>query len=702
VYVGQGIRRREDERILRGRSRFLDDIVLPELAHVAFVRSPHAHARVHSVARPPGVLAVITAEDLRGCASAPRIDAMPGLELADVPHPLLAGDEVRYVGQPVAAVVAESRAAAEDAAERVEVAYEPLEAVVDPRAGDAVLRYSRAVGDVAGAFAAAAHVTRADRAIPRLAAVPMEPRGAIVDPHPQQLTVYSSSQSAHRPRAQLAQILGRSEDTIRVIVPDVGGGFGSKGTLPVETPLVALAALQLARPVKWAEDRLENFLSAPQGRGARGAIELALDGEGRILALRARLLADLGAYLLPSTAIPPHTMAMLLSGCYAIPAFDVALTGARTNKVPTAPYRGAGRPEGIYLIETALDAAARELAIDPVALRRRNLVREFPYTTPLGWTYDSGDYERCLDTAVSLVRPEHENEGDVLVGTGVALAVERSGGLWERAEIRHAGGRFEVRAGSVPAGQGHHTLFAQIAASRLGVALELVDVVTGDSAALPEGIGSFASRSTAMGGSAVATAADELVATGRARASEWLAARAEFRDGRFFTAADSLTWADLGELTASVRFASEQVFSSGAYAAVVAIERATGRMEIRRLVAVDDAGTIVNPLLAEGQVLGGAAQGLGASLTEQVVHDEDGQPASSSLLDYALMTAADVPGIRTAYVETPSPLNPLGAKGIGESGAIGVPPALANAIADALGVHVDPPFTTEKLWRALR
>ncbi len=700
MYVGQPVRRREDERILRGRSRFLDDIVLPEMAHMAFVRSPHAHARVTGIRPGSGALAVITASDLHSCAAPFRVDGMPGLELADAPHPLLAAGEVRYVGQPVAAVVAETRALAEDAAERVQVAYEPLEPVADPRAGEPLLRFSRQVGDVSGAFAAAAHVTRADRVIPRLAAVPLEPRGAIVDPHPQLLTVYCSAQSAHRPRAQLAQALGREERSIRVLVPDVGGGFGSKGTLPVETPLVALAALQLDRPVKWAEDRLENFLAAPQGRGVRGAVELALDGEGRILALRARLLADLGAYLLPSTAIPPHTMAMLLSGAYAIPAFDVALTGARTSKVPTAPYRGSGRPEATYLVETALDAAARETGADPIALRRRNLVREFPYRTPLGWTYDSGDYERCLDTALELVRPEH-SRGETLVGTGVALVVQRSGGNWERASIRVADGRFEVRAGSTPGGQGHHTLFAQVAAERLGVGLEAVEVRTGDSAALPDGVGTFSGRSISVGGAAVAQAADELIAAARALASERLGARAEFRAGRFFTAGDALTWAELGELSASARFSSEQAFSSGAYAAVVAVERATGRVEVRRLAVVDDAGRIVNPLLAEGQALGGTVTGLGASLSEAVVHDEDAQPASTSLLDYALPTAADVPPIEHAFVETPSPLNPLGAKGLGDNGAIGVPPAIANAIADAIGTHVDPPFTAESVWRAL-
>jgi carbon-monoxide dehydrogenase large subunit len=702
VFVGQRVVRREDERILRGRSRFLDDIVLPDMAHMAFVRSPHAHARIRGVRVPRGLLAAITADDLRDCAFAPRVDGMPGLELADAPHPLLAAGEVRYVGQPVAAVVAETRALAEDAAERVEVDYEPLEPVVDPRAGEPLLRFAKRTGDVAGAFAAAAHVTRVDRAIPRLAAVPMEPRGAIVDPHPQLLTVYSSSQSAHRPRAQLAQMLGRPEGSIRVLVPDVGGGFGSKGTLAIETPLVALAALQLARPVKWAEDRLENFLAAPQGRGVRAAVELALDGSGRVLALRARLLADLGAYLLPSTAIPPHTMAMLMSGCYAIPAFDVALTGARTSKVPTAPYRGSGRPEATYLVETALDAAARELGRDPIELRRLNLVRDFPYRTPLGWTYDSGDYERCLDEAVRLVRPERGRSADVLVGTGVALVVQRSGGNWERAEVRLRAGRFEVRVGSTPQGQGHHTVFAQIAAERLGVPMEHVEVQTGDSAALPDGVGTFSGRSTSMGGSAVARAADALIEQGRALASEWLVARAEFRDGRFFTADRSLVWEELGELSASVRFSSEQAFASGAYAAVVAVERATGRVTVRRLVAVDDAGRIVNPLLAEGQALGGIVQGLGASLSEQVVHDEGGQPASSSLLDYLLPAAGDVPPLEHAFVETPSPLNPLGAKGLGDNGAIGVPPALANALADAIGRHLDPPFTAERVWGALR
>ncbi|HEX6025241.1 MAG TPA: xanthine dehydrogenase family protein molybdopterin-binding subunit [Solirubrobacter sp.] len=671
--IGRPVRRREDARILSGRSRYLDDISLPDTLHMAFVRSPHAHARVLSVEG-----ARWTAAEIAGRAEPAHVAGPPGLTVEHAPHPLLADGEVRYVGQPVAAVVAETRALAEDAAERVAVEYEPLEAVDDPRAGETLVRWEKHEGDVAGAFRAAAHVVRAEHAIPRLAAFPLEPRGALAATDGDRLLVWSSSQSAHRPRAQLAQILGRPEASIRVQVPDVGGAFGSKGSIPVETPIVALAALELGRPVKWAEDRRENFLSAPQGRGLRAAVELALDADGRILGLRGRLLADLGAYLLPSTPIPPHTAAMLLAGPYDIQAVEVFVTGARTNKVPTGPYRGAGRPEAAYLIETTIDAAARQLGIDPVELRRRNLVRTFPYRTALGWTYDSGDYERCLERAVELVAeppapppsprsdwsapPEalapRDDDRDVVTGTGVALVLERSGGLYEHAEIE-AGEEIVVRVGAVPTGQGHETLFAQIVADKLGVDPDRITVRTGDTDALAHGVGSFASRTTAMGGSAVAAAADDLLATGGV--------------GR-------------------ARFESEQVFASAAYAAVVEVDRATGEVRVRRLVAVDDAGRIINPLLAEGQVVGGAVQGLGACLTEEV-----GAP-----LDYAPLTAVEVPEIVTEFVETLSPLNPLGAKGIAESGAIGAPAAVANALAAVLGRHIDPPFTAEKVWGALR
>lgn len=654
--LGQPVRRREDARLLAGQGRFLDDVPMRGALHMAFVRSPHAYARFEL--RDPGA-STFTAASLAARVAPQQIIPPPALTVEPIPHPVLAEGEVRYVGQPVAAVVAESRAAAEDLAEQVDVAYEPLVPVVDPRAGDPMVRWEQRAGDVAGAFARAAHVVRVERVIPRLAAVPMEARGALAAVEDGRLTVWTSSQSAHRPRAQLAQSLRRDADGIRVIVPDVGGAFGSKGTLPVETPLVAFAALELGRPVRWTEDRLENFLAAPQGRGLRAAVELAFDADGRILALRGRVLADLGAYLLPSTPIPPHTTAMLLSGCYDIPAVEVIVTGARTNKVPTGPYRGAGRPEASYLIETAMDAAARQLGADPIELRRRNLVRTFPHRTPLGWTYDSGDFEGCLDRALALLGEVAPAPGKV-VGAGVALCVERSAGLFEHASVTREG---VVRVGAVPAGQGHATLFAQIAAEKLGLPVEAIDVIAGDTDEVADGVGSFASRSTAMGGSAVAAAADDLLAGGPGVA----------------------------------RFESDQVFTSGAYAAVVEVDVATGAVRVLRLVAVDDAGRILNPLLAEGQVVGGAVQGIGAVLTEAV-----GDEPPTSLLDYSLLTAGEIPEFVTAFVESPSPLNPLGAKGLGESGTIGAPAAIANALAAAIGRHLDPPFTAEKVWRALR
>jgi carbon-monoxide dehydrogenase large subunit len=439
----------------------------------------------------------------------------------------------------------------------------------------------------------------------------------------------------------------------------------------------AAAALHLGRPVKWAEDRFENFLAAYQGRGMEAEVELALDRDGRMLAVRARIVADLGAYLYANTAAPPHTTAMLMCGCYAIPAAAVSVVGARTDKVPTGPCRGAGRPEAAAFLELTVDKAARELGLDPLELRRRNLVREFPHETPLGWVYDSGDYERCMDTAVRLVAGEAGDDGERVVGTGVALYVERAGGQYEEARVAIDGdGRVTAFAGAGPHGQGHATTFAQIVADALAVDPEAVSVRLGDSAETPDGIGTFASRSTAMAGSALLLAARRL----RERL-------------------------DAGETAGEehARFSSDLVFGSGAYAAVVEIERATGVLRVRRIAAVDDAGTIVNPLLAEGQVIGGTVHGLGASLTEEMVHDEDGQPTTASFLDYSLLTAAELPEIRTAFVESPSPRNPLGAKGIGEGGAIGAPAAIGNAVAAALGGrHVDPPYTAEKLWGALR
>ena len=712
--LGRPVARREDARLLSGLGRYLDDLDPPGVAHLAFVRSPHAHARVTRVQAPeraPGLVAVLTAAELEGRSRPLPIVPLEGAEMAEEPHPLLATGEVHYAGQPVVAVVAESRALAEDAAELVEVDYEPLDAVVDARESEVdLLRWREESDDVDGAFAAADVVVRRSYSLPRLVAAPMETRGALAsyDPGGDLLSFWSSAQDTHRQLAQLAQVLDRPEDSIHVIVPDVGGAFGSKGNLAPEAAVATLAAIDAGRPVKWAEDRQENFLAAYQGRGMEADVELALTADGDMTALRASIYADLGGYLLPSTAIPPHTTAMLMTGCYSIPAAEVEVRGRRTNKVPTGPYRGAGRPEAAYFIERTVDAAARELGTDAVELRRRNLIREFPHRTPLGFTYDSGDYQRCLDLALELVEPERGTNPERLVGTGVGMYVERAGGRWEAADAAiEPDGRVRVRSSSSPHGQGHDTAFAQVAAERLERELDDVVMEFGDSATVPRGTGTFGSRSMTVGGSAVLRAVDELREKCVGAAARLLESSEEdVRWGREgLSAGDGRTVSlrDLAGLEASARFESDLVFAAGAYAAVVDIERATGRLRVLRVAAVDDPGTIVNPLLAEGQVIGGTAQGLGECLSEEADWDEYGQPVTASFADYSLLTAAEMPQLRTAFVESPSPLNPLGAKGIGEGGAIGTPAAVGNAVADALGGrHVDPPFTEEKLWEVLQ
>jgi carbon-monoxide dehydrogenase large subunit len=581
-------------------------------------------------------------------------------------------------------------------------------------------RWSARQGDVDAAFAAAAHVVRGSYELPRLIAAPMETRGAIAAPavageDGDVLTVWVSAQDLHRPRAQLAHILGRSESSLRLIIPDVGGAFGSKGVIAPEVAAVAAAALTLGVPVKWAEDRLENLVGTYQGRGIDGELELALDRDGRMLALRARLRADLGGYLLTTTPIPPHTAGTLIAGCYDISVADVEVLGVRTNKVPTGPYRGAGRPDAAYMIEALVDEAARMTAIDRVELRRRNLVHRFPHRTPTGLEYDSGDFERCLDLALELAQMPRDagpDDSDWVRGTGIAVYVERAGGAFEGAEMTlEPGGRFTVDSSSSPHGQGHDITFAQIAAERLSVEPDAIELRFGDSANSPPGVGTFGSRSVSQAGSAVALAADDLVAAARTRAARVLEVDADeiaHGPGGFRAGGASVTWAELAAaasepIRADARFQSANVFSSGAYVASVAIDRATGTLRVERLVAVDDAGILINPLLAHGQVIGGVVQGLGECLTEEAVYDDAAQLRTGTFLDYSLLTAAEIPPIVTGEVQTPSPLNPLGAKGAGEGGVVGTLPAIANAVADALGGRViSPPFTAEKLWRALQ
>jgi len=757
-WIGRSIRRREDPRFLRGQARFVGDIVLPSMLHMVVVRSPFAHAVVRRVdmdtaRRAPGVVAVMTGADLAGRVRPIRMAGIEGARVAQVPIPLLATDRVRFVGEPVAAVVATTAAQAHDAAALVTLDGDPLPAVVEPAQalrGDVLLhealgenvlvRWSRTGGDVEGAFAVADRVVKERFHIPRLIAAPIEPRGAVVayDRGTDLLTVWCSAQDPHRPLAQLSHILGRPDDRIRLVVPDVGGAFGSKGALPPEVGVAALLAIDLDRPVRWIEERRENFMAAYQGRGLDAEVEMAVGRDGRITAVRARLVADLGAYLYSATAMVPISTGMLLTGAYAIPAAAVELVGVATNKVPTGPYRGAGRPEACYLVERMVDLVARELGRDPVDLRRQNAIPadRFPYRTPLGFTYDSGNYARALDRCRSLVEYDRWRDEQVrarasgrLLGIGVALYVERAGAQsWESAAVSVGpAGRVIVRTGSNPQGQGHETSFAQIAADILQLDLDAVVVEHGDSAVVPRGVGTFGSRSMTIGGSALVVALDKIRTKATIIAAHLLEAAPadiEWTDGRLFVRGSperALAFADVtaaayqpGRLSPHIEMGLDAsghfalpgpVFPFGAYAAVVEVDRETGEVQIHRLVAVDDAGRIVNPLLAEGQVIGAAIQGIGQAFVEQAIYDSDGQLLTGTFTEYGLLRAPQAPPIVSEFLETPSPLNPLGVKGVGEAGAIGMPAALANAVLDALaplGIrHIDFPFTPARLWGLL-
>jgi carbon-monoxide dehydrogenase large subunit len=666
-WVGAHVPRFEDERFVKGEAQYVDDLKVPGMLHGAFVRSMSAHARIGSVDTSAalamdGVHAVLTGDDTGDLDPFPLI-VRNDEEIVPEMHPVLARDVVRYVGQPVALVVAETPELAADAAELVWVELEdvPLDDT------QVLLRWRRTSGGVDEAFARADRVVRSHVVAPRLIAAPIEPRAVLASYDDDVLTLWLSAQDQHRQLGGLTKVLRMPPEKLHVIVPDVGGAFGSKGVPQAETAAVALAASKLRRAVKWTESRTESSLATYQGRGQRIETELAVAGDGRILGLRAHVHADLGAYLYSTTPVAPMTCAMLLTGCYDVPAVDVQVTGRRSNKVPTGPYRGAGRPEAALAIETAVDTAARELGLDPVELRRKNLVRTFPHANGLGFTYDSGDYEGALDAALELAR---DVEAD---GVGVALYVERCGPGYETGAVAYEeDGGVVCWTGSSPHGQGHETTFAQIVADELGVDASSVEVRYGDSFEIPDGTGTFGSRSVAAGGSALLLAARQLKE-------------------------------NPGQVRADVKFELPgPVFSFGAYVTGVNVDRTTGEVEIVKIVGVDDCGRVINPLLAEGQVVGAIAQGVGECLHEYVGYDEYGQPLAVNLYDYHLPTAQTVPPVATALRETPSPLNPLGAKGVGEGGSIGTPAAVANALADALGFHVDLPYTPARVWNALR
>ncbi len=755
-WIGAPMPRREDDLLVRGAALFVNDLRtadgLPasEALALVIVRSPFAHARIAGLDATaaldlPGVVAVVSASDFGDeVGSLPGGMAQFGAEVANVPVPLLARGVVRYVGEPVAAVLARSKAVAEDAAELVDVDYEPLKAVVsvaqalEPVAvvhehvpDNVLVRWEQRRGDVDAAFAAAAHVVRAHVLVPRLAPAPMEVRACVAayDAASDVITLWASAQDPWRQSDHLAHALGTEREKVHALIPNVGGAFGSKGPIP-EYGVAAWCAKRYGATVRYFEDRSENLLASYQGRGMEAEVELSIDANGMFTALRVALLADVGAYLYPASGNVPVTTATLLTGCYVIPNLDVSVRGLATTKVPTGPYRGAGRPEAAFFIERIVDIAASASGIDPVELRRRNFIANdaFPFPNGLGPVYDSGDYGGCLDAALELldyeaVRAEQASArtDGRLVGLGISTYVERAApAVWESASATlDEGGRVVTHIGASPHGQGHETTFAQIAADRLGLNPADVEVRHGDSWEGPWGVGTFGSRSVTLCGSAVVLACDELLEQLRPVAAGLLGYEGTdlAYDAGVFTspAGASVDLAAVGAeaarrgavLSAEHKFSIERpVFSFGSYLATVEIDPETGKVSIGRIVAVDDAGVVVNPLLAEGQVIGSLIQGIASALFEEVLHDEDGQNLTASFMSYGLPSAPDVAfSIETAFRCTPSPLNPLGAKGLGEAGTIGVPGAIANAIHDALRaygvVHIDQPYSPEKIWRVL-
>ena len=768
--IGQSVPRVEDHRLLRGRGRFTDDINLPDQLYGCVVRSPHPHARIGGVdtaaARAaPGVAAVFTGADVEAdgpghlpclasaAAALVRPDGAPMFE----PRRLaLQPEKVAFVGDCVAFVVAESVSQARDAADLVEVDYEPLPASISAeealdKGGPAVwedcadnICYRLRLGDaqaVEAAVAGAAHVTRIRLPISRVCMNPMEPRAALghYDESSGRYTLHTGSQNPHAMREWLARtVLGVPESRIRVVSPDMGGSFGLRSTVFPEMALVLWASRRLGRPVKWTGDRTEAHLADDHARDQVMHIELALDRDGRFRAVRVRVVAAMGAYLSFYGPFPPFTNLGGLAGVYRTPAICAEVYGVFTHTTPTGPYRGAGRPEAALAIEHAIDHAARELGIDRVELRRRNLIPPdaMPFRTGLAWCYDCGEFERNMDEALAAVdragfaarRAASEAAGR-LRGLGIANTIEQSAGVTDEwATIRlDPSGSATVFLGTHSHGQGHETVFRQLVAGRLGLAFDRIHYVQGDTDQVPYGGGTGGSRVAVLGGSALARAADRIVEQGRRLAAHALECAPDdirFAGGRFEIAGTdrSLGLQEVvriafspalrppgveGGLSASAGFhPSGPTFPTGCHACEVEIDPETGVVEMRRYCVVEDVGTVLNPMLLRGQLQGGIVQGFGQIVLERVVHDETGQPLTGSFMDYAMPRADEAPFAEIALRPVPTTLNPLGAKGAGEAGTVGGMPCVMNAILDALGsagvTSFEMPATPERIWRALR
>jgi len=671
------------------------------------------------------------------------------------PHPIIADGVLHAAGTPVAAVVGESAYAARDAIDLIDVAYEPLPALAEPEAAVAAgapllfpeiernRSFTRTLreGDAGRGVAAAAQVISLRVSQQRLAGVAMEPRVALAsfDASAEELTIWVSCQAPFRIRAEVARLLELPESRVRVIAPDVGGGFGVKSGPYREEVLLAWLARRLGRPVKWVATRSEDHITTNHSRGSVSESELAVDADGRIIALRARITSPLGTALLNAAGGSPWNHARLLPGCYVVPSCEITVTGALTTTTPVAAYRGAGRPEACFVIERLMDQAARALGIDPAEIRRRNFIPPgaFPFKTATGQVYDSGDYPEALERALAAsdydglrrAQATRRARGEI-VGIGLAAYVEPCALGWESGSLKvERSGRVTAITGSSAHGQGHETTFAQIVADHLGVTPDDVNVIHGDTRSGPEGFGTFGSRSVALGGSALQRVALEVREKGRRIAARLLEAAAPdvvSVTGGFHVAGlpqRRVTWhqvataaygpghgipaGDTPGLEATTYFQPDaEVWTFGTILCALRIERETGRLVIERLVWIDDAGTVINPLLAEGQLHGSLAQGFGQTLLEAIVYDEDGQLVTGTLMDYAVPRADEVPDALIEKTCTPSPLNPLGAKGVGEAGCIGIPPAVVNAAVDALApfgvTHLDMPLTPARLWEAFR
>ena len=778
--VGERIKRREDPRLIQGKATYVDDIKLPGMLHLAFKRSDIAHGRIRSIdvskaEAMPGVELVVTGAQLKEF-----LPPMPiGTPFPSPDHYSVATDSVRYQGEPVAVVVATDRYLARDAADAIVVEFDPLPAVMDPEramTGEPAIIHEAFPNNLAVAYvpggtgvdavAGTVDNTAVDRAFEeaefvisqrmlnqRLAPTPIEPRGVVAhyEPGKEFLTIWSSTQNPHILKTFIAALTGTPDNQVRAIAPEVGGGFGCKINIYGEDYVAAALSKKLGKPLKWIEDRSEAFMATIHGRGILAYVDICGKNDGTVTGLKIKLIADIGAYNMILTAAIPTLTMLMLNGVYRIPAIRAELTEVFTNKMPTDAYRGAGRPEGTYFVERAMDMVAAHLGMDPAAVKRKNFIQpeQFPFTTQMGAVYDSGDYEKALDLALKNAKwDELKAERDQMrrngriVGLGLAFYVEVCGlgpssslptGGWEYSSVTiERSGKITATTGSSPHGQGNETTFAQMLAEQFGIPLDDVTILHGDTGIVKQGIGTFGSRSQAVGGTALMMAGDKV----KAKMSQFAAALMSANE-EMDTTPENLVFANgmiaVRGAAAAVSFGevaaysyvpvplppgmepglSDQAFFEpsnntypfGCHICMLEIDRETGEPRLLKLVAIDDCGTIINPLIVEGQIHGGLAQGIGQAMIEEVVYDDDGQLLTGSFMDYAMPRATDFPWFELDKTVTPTPVNPMGAKGVGEAGTLGSTPCIVNAAVDALsgfGVkHIDMMLRPEKLWKIM-